>query len=317
MARSAAITEGVVSSMQMAKVFKDNTARINSIDFSSNGEFLITASDDESLHLYNMNSGTQQKVLFSKKYGVELTRFTHAPSAVICASKNGWDESLRYLSLYDNRYLRYFKGHRDRVVSLAMSPVNDTFISGSVDDTVRLWDLRTNVCQGVLRIRGRPAVSYDPQGLIFAAAMQPNQVKLYDLRSFDKGPFETFYVNDKQVEWTTMKFSPDGKFVLLGTTEGTLYLLDAFEGKLVRTFRGVTNDMASVLESSFSPDSQFILAGSEDGTVLVWSTATGSLVATWRGHAGPVGCVQWNPKKMVVASACTNLVFWLSTDLSA
>jgi hypothetical protein len=26
-------------------------------------------------------------------------------------------ESLRYLSLYDNRYLRYFKGHRDRSLS--------------------------------------------------------------------------------------------------------------------------------------------------------------------------------------------------------
>ena len=34
-----------------------------------------------------------------------------------------------------------------RVVALAMSPINDTFISGSLDDTVRLWDLRSNACQ--------------------------------------------------------------------------------------------------------------------------------------------------------------------------
>lgn len=55
------------------------------------------------------------QVVFSKKYGVDLVRFTHAPNAIICASKNNWDESLRYLSLHDNRYLRYFKGHRDKV----------------------------------------------------------------------------------------------------------------------------------------------------------------------------------------------------------
>lgn len=34
-----------------------------------------------------------------------------------------------------------------RVVSLCMSPKNDSFMSGALDHTVRLWDLRTNVCQ--------------------------------------------------------------------------------------------------------------------------------------------------------------------------
>ena len=34
-----------------------------------------------------------------------------------------------------------------RVVSLCMSPKNDTFMSGSLDHSVRLWDLRTNICQ--------------------------------------------------------------------------------------------------------------------------------------------------------------------------
>lgn len=36
-------------------------------------------------------------------------------------------------------------GHR--VVSLCMSPVNDSFMSGSLDHTVRIWDLRVNACQ--------------------------------------------------------------------------------------------------------------------------------------------------------------------------
>lgn len=34
-----------------------------------------------------------------------------------------------------------------RVVSLCMSPINDSFMSGSLDHTIRLWDLRTNSCQ--------------------------------------------------------------------------------------------------------------------------------------------------------------------------
>jgi len=34
-----------------------------------------------------------------------------------------------------------------RVVSLCISPVNDSFMSGSLDHSVRIWDLRVNVCQ--------------------------------------------------------------------------------------------------------------------------------------------------------------------------
>lgn len=108
------LTNDVARSMAIGKVFKDNANKINSIDFYHDGELMVSASDDESVHVYNTVSGEMQKVVLSKKYGVDQIRFTHAKDAVICASKNGWDESLRYLSLYDNRYLRYYKGHRDR-----------------------------------------------------------------------------------------------------------------------------------------------------------------------------------------------------------
>jgi COMPASS component SWD2 len=68
-----------------------------------------------------------------------------------------------------------------------MSPLDDSFISGALDDTIRLWDLRSQACQGILRRKGRPCVSFDPQGLVFAAGLSDNTIKLYDLRSYDKG----------------------------------------------------------------------------------------------------------------------------------
>lgn len=56
-------------------------------------------------------------------------------------------DTIRYLSLHDNKYLRYFKGHKSRVTSLCMSPEDDTFMSASEDKTVRLWDLRSTNAQ--------------------------------------------------------------------------------------------------------------------------------------------------------------------------
>ena len=119
------------------------------------------------------------------------------------------------MSLKENKYIRYFGGHDKKVVTLAMNPADDTFLSGSLDKTIRLWDLRSNHCQvaiqlssaqlnilnlslclqGLMKLSGRPVAAFDPDGLIFAAGINSESVKLYDLRSFDKGPFSSFKLN--------------------------------------------------------------------------------------------------------------------------
>ena len=37
-----------------------------------------------------------------------------------------------------------------------------------------------------MHVNGRPVSAFDPEGLIFAAGVDSEMIKLYDLRSFDK-----------------------------------------------------------------------------------------------------------------------------------
>ncbi|KAG9336058.1 hypothetical protein JZ751_003324 [Albula glossodonta] len=346
------LTDNVLRSFRVAKVFRENSDKINCFDFSSNGETVISSSDDDSIVLYDCQEGnvltfsepqrggrmlrfvakpsllavseaycgshsrmlTPKRTLYSKKYGVDLIRYTHAANTVVYSS-NKIDDTIRYLSLHDNKYIRYFPGHNKRVVALSMSPVDDTFISGSLDKTIRLWDLRSPNCQGLMHLQGKPVCSFDPEGLIFAAGVNSEMVKLYDLRSFDKGPFATFKLQyDRTCEWTGLKFSNDGKLILVSTNGGTLRLLDAFKGAMLHSLGGYNNNKGVTLEASFTPDSQFIMIGSEDGKIHVWNAESGMKVAVLDGkHTGPVTCLQFNPKFMTFASACSNMAFWLPT----
>ena len=45
---------------------------------------------------------------------------------------------------------------------------------------------------GLMTVSGRPVAAFDPEGLVFAAGIDSQHIKLYDLRSYDKGPFSTF-----------------------------------------------------------------------------------------------------------------------------
>jgi len=311
--------------MVPGKVFQDSQKRINALDFYHDGTLLVTSSDDESLSVYNAMEGTKTKTVFSKKYGIDLIRFTHHSNAIVCASKNQWDESLRYLSLHDNRYLRYFKGHRDRVTSLAMSPRDDFFMSASLDGTIRLWDLNNNSCQGLLRHSGRHSVCFDPQGLIFSVASESKELKLYDLRSFDRGPFSSWTVPMRSPPIGT-KFSNDGKWILLSCQfGGGAFLLDAFSGELLQRYTDTSLESASArqgitedCEASFSPDAEYVLCGgAADGTICVWERQSGALVTRWRWRENAVSTVQWDPRSVLVASGDANgaLTFWIPNNL--
>ena len=91
-----------------------------------------------------------------------------------------------------------------------------------------------------MKLSGRPVAAFDPDGLIFAAGINSDCVKLYDLRSFDKGPFSSFrfQVDSKELEWTGLKFSPDGKSILISTNGQVIKLIDSYNGSSLQTFTG-------------------------------------------------------------------------------
>uniref|UniRef100_A0A4X2L7G6 WD repeat-containing protein 82 n=1 Tax=Vombatus ursinus TaxID=29139 RepID=A0A4X2L7G6_VOMUR len=308
------LTEESLRSFQVAKVFQENSDKINCFDFSPDGQAIVSSSDDDSIVLYDCGEGLPKRTLYSKKYGVDLVRYTHAMDTAVCSS-NKIDDTIRYLSLQYNKYIRYFPGHDKRVVALSMSPVDETFISASLDKTIRLWDLRVPNCQGLMYLQGKPFCAFDPEGIVFAAGVNSEVVKLYDLRVFDKGPFANFKIQqDKTCEWTGLKFSNDGKCILIATNGSFMHLIDSFKGVVMHSFRGYNNSKAVALEACFTPDSQFIMTGSDDGKIHVWNGESGIKVAVLNGkHTGPITCLQFNPKFMTFASTCSNMVFWLPT----
>ena len=52
------LVDHVVRSFRVAKLFRDNTERINNLDFSPGGDMLITSSEDDQIVIYDCEKGT-------------------------------------------------------------------------------------------------------------------------------------------------------------------------------------------------------------------------------------------------------------------
>ena len=122
-------------------LFRDNQDSINHMHFSTDGASLISSSEDDQIVIYDCERGTQKRTLNSKKYGVDLIHFTQNKTNVVHASTKE-NDIIRYLNVHENKYISYFRGHTKKVVTLCMNPTDETFLSGSLDKTIRLWDIR-------------------------------------------------------------------------------------------------------------------------------------------------------------------------------
>ena len=323
-----------VSHMAPGRFFRDHTSAVNALDFHHTEDALVTTGDDDAIHLYNTNTGAKTRTLYSKKYGCTNVCFPHSAAAVIYGSRNKGaggaaidDHAVRYHSLHDNTYLRYFKGHTDAVTSIAMNSTNDCFLTGSADLTVRMWDLRTPKCCAVIpECPAIPYVATDAQGDVFAVTEGDGGIKLYGTNSYSQGAFAQFetYIDNAGKELfpnpdnnpqmrppaiSCLKFSPDGKR-LLAVNGSWITIFDAFNGEHTMRIRvpgsGQQQHAVTPMEASFSPCGEYVVSGGADSRVHVWSCSTGYQTGHWRSrHAGLPTCVKWAPSMMLVASGCT------------
>eukprot|EP00612_Vaucheria_litorea_P008502 CAMPEP_0171471916 /NCGR_PEP_ID=MMETSP0946-20130122/986_1 /TAXON_ID=109269 /ORGANISM="Vaucheria litorea, Strain CCMP2940" /LENGTH=358 /DNA_ID=CAMNT_0012001491 /DNA_START=18 /DNA_END=1095 /DNA_ORIENTATION=+ len=306
-----------MSQLTTARVFQ-GTSPVISMDFHHAGEMLAIAASDKTITLFNAVEGKKRKTLRCMKYGVGIVRFTHHEKSVLISSDNAnGDHDIRYLSLYDNQFLKFFRGHGGKVTAIETNPSNETFLSSSEDRTVRLWSLSGNECLGILKFNTEsvyPSVAYDPTGLVFIANVSlgdENILRMYDSSKYREGPFNTAKISARNISaflmtkfpfmeqekiqqwsnacWINLKFSANENFILVSTNSSIIIMLDAFNGNITQVFRGHVNDKKSKMEASFSADGKFILNGSEDSKIYVWNAESGELVAKLQGHVGIVG----------------------------
>ncbi|MBM3983750.1 MAG: hypothetical protein FJ304_26480 [Planctomycetes bacterium] len=198
-------------------------------------------------------------------------------------------------------------GHKSEVNSVSWSPDGKRILTGSGDNTAKVWDAAKG--QEVLTLKGHDrqvfSVSWSPDGKRILTGSGDNTARVWDAATGQ----EVLVLKGHDSSVNSVAWSPDGKRLLTGSGDNTAKVWDAATGQEVLVLKGHTRQLTSV---AWSPDGKRLLTGSQDNTAKVWDAATGQAVLTLKAHDSSVNSVAWSPdgKRLLTGSFDSTAKVW-------
>ena len=189
--------------------------------------------------------------------------------------------------------------HTNGVFGIAFKD-NGTLISGSIDNTLRAWDVTTNTQRWEQDVGDSVYAvalpSHDPHFIAYGG----NNNFDIRMRYSEDGDWRGKVVGHI-AKVLSLAFKPNSYLLASGSGDETIRIWDVGNSnrRLVRTLRGHTEEVSSV---AWSPDGRTLASGSFDGTVRLWNPNNGINFAVLRGHTEEVYCVAWSPDGRILAS---------------
>ena len=169
--------------------------------------------------------------------------------------------------------------HSHFVYSADYSPDGKTIVTGSWDNTIRLWDVRTGKNRKTLKRHsyyGISSVAYSPDGKTIASGGADKTLQLWNART---GKNKKTLTDDGEGV-NSVKFSPDGKTIASIEGKNSVRLWNARTGYNIITFNPHTEYIYSI---AYSPDSKTIAIGGME-TLELWDVATAEPLRRINAH---------------------------------
>ena len=257
-----------------------HTRSIRSVIFDKSGNKAISASEDNTLRLWDTNTGTCLRVFEGHIDGIRSVALTADGRRALSGSG---DRTLRLWDVESGTCLRVFEGHTNGIRGVALTADGRRALSGSDDKTVRLWDVDSGDCTLVWKGHTDSvlSVALSPDGKRVLSGSWDNTLRLWSTASESH---LQMMVGHRGSVWS-VAFSPDENCAISGSDDRTLRLWDTIVGEHRFTFDGHTD---CVEATALSSDGHSILSSSDDHTLRLWDIESGSCLRAFKGHASVI-----------------------------
>ncbi len=247
---------------------------VNGCAVSPSGDWIVSASDDKTLKVWDAQTGEGRLTLRGHEGNVKGCAVSPSGDWIVSASN---DKTLKVWDAQTGEERLTLRGHGDMVRECAVGPSGEWVVSASDDGTLKIWDVNTG--EERLTLEGHSyevnGCAVSPTGEWIVSASNDKTLKIWDAQTGR--------------EWLTLKghlnrvrecaVSPSGDWIVSASEDETLKIWDVYTGEERSTLKGHED---WVLGCAVSPTGEWIVSASNDKTLKVWDAQTGNCLTTLR-----------------------------------
>lgn len=278
---------------------------VNAVVVTPDGRHAVSASDDRTLKLWDLEQGIELRTLAGHKGSVTAVAVIPDGRLVLSGSEEG---KLKLWDLDQGTELRTLAGHADRVNAVAVTADGRRAVSVSRDGLLKLWDLEqgTELTSLAGQADSVNAVAVTPDGRLAISLSVKRTLTLWDL---DEGT-EIRTLGEPWVD--ALAVTPDGRRAVLAWREWTdayLKLWDLEQGTEL-PFEGEHAVRIDVV--AMTPDGRRAVSAAGDGVLKLWDLQQGTELCSLAGGASWFNAVAMAPggQRVVSASRDGTLMMW-------
>jgi WD40 repeat protein len=270
----------------------DHTDAVASLAISPDGQWLASASWDQSLRMWDLSTGSPKANVIAHSQGLLTVVFlpSQEDTSNYQIATGSFDQTIKLwfgeISESEEMTLNLqqtLTNHIGSVHGLALSREPLLLISGSYDQTVKQWLLPDGEmhCSSYDPLGAVYAIAVDaPQGLI-ASAGGDGRVTLWQLDTGEQIGFLAGNVSSVE----SLAISADGQTLAAGCVDGSIkvWQLDPTRfgaGRPLQPVRVLNAHSGQVKALLFSQEEQILFSGGADGYLKIWHPSRREAIAS-------------------------------------
>ncbi|ETO13621.1 G-protein beta WD-40 repeats containing protein [Reticulomyxa filosa] len=277
--------------------------KVNSVKFSPDGKKIVSASDDETVRICDIDAEGMIQVLKGHTDSVNDAQFSPDGKMVLSCSN---DKTIRLWNVRTLKELRRLDGHSGVVISAEFSPDCQTIASSSWDQTLRIWDVASGKEKRKLRTHSNwmSGVRFSSDGQMVVSAVDEQIIGIWDVNSGKivaelKGHCDSILHS---------QFSSDSRYIASFSLEYIIRIWDLTTRSEVKKLKGHYGSLKSLVYSS---DGQTVVSCSDDQTIRLWDVQLEMETQQLQGHRRGVTSVDIAPDGNTIVSSSDDLTIRL------